>query len=127
LRAAYGADAAIYFVIGSDSLAELPQWFQIKELLSLIQFAIAERREVPLKESLWQEIREKLGEDAEEQLRSGVVSVQRVDVSSTLIRKLLSDGDKVTGYLRHDVEEYIRRKGLYGAPPKATMAPRIIR
>ncbi|HYF48325.1 MAG TPA: nicotinate-nucleotide adenylyltransferase [Planctomycetota bacterium] len=126
IRAAYGPAAEIYFLIGSDSLADLPQWYEINELLTLVKFGIAERREVPIKEALWQDLRAKLGRAAEEMLRAGVVSVQRVDVSSTLIRKLLQDGEKIPGYLRRDVEDYIRRKGLYGAPRTPTRTKRII-
>jgi nicotinate-nucleotide adenylyltransferase len=127
LRQAYGPEATIYFVIGSDSLAELPKWYEIRELLSLLDFAVAERREVPLKEALWDEIRAELGEAAERKLRAGVVSVQRVDISSTLIRELLKAGEKIPGYLRRDVEVYIRRKRLYGAPPVPTKGPRVQR
>jgi len=126
LRKAYGPDIEIFFVIGSDSLADLPQWYEIKELLGLIRFAIAERRETMIKESLWLDLRTALGAEAELKLRKGVVEVQRVDVSSTLIRQLLSAGEKIPGYLRRDVEEYIRKNGLYGAPPKPTDAKRII-
>jgi len=115
LREAYGKDTQIYFIIGSDSLADLPQWFQIGELITLIDFAIAERREVPIQEPLWAQIGKSLGRAAEEKLRAGVVSVQRVDVSSTQIRQLIENGDKIPGYLRRDVEDYIRRKKLYGA------------
>jgi len=126
LRAAYGPSAEIYFLIGSDSLADLPQWYEIARLLTLVHFGIAERREVPIQEALWQELRAKLGRAAEEQLRAGVVSVQRVDVSSTLIRKLLRDGEKIPGYLRRDVEDYIRARGLYGAPKAPFKSKRII-
>jgi nicotinate-nucleotide adenylyltransferase len=126
LRSAYGPDADIYFLIGSDSLADLPQWYEIRELLTLIKFAIAERRETPIKESLWHDLKVALGADAEASLRAGVVPVQRVDVSSTLIRKLLRNGEKIPGYLRRDVEDYIRRKGLYGAGSKPSAGPRII-
>jgi nicotinate-nucleotide adenylyltransferase len=117
LRAAYGPAAQIYFVIGSDSLADLPHWFQIGELLALADFAIAERRETPIKEDLWQSLRNTLGAAAEKKLRQGVVSAQRVDISSTLIRELLRKGEKIPGCLRRDVETYIRKKGLYHAPP----------
>ena len=127
LRQAYGPEAKIFFLIGSDSLVELAYWYEIRELLSLLDFAIAERREAPLKESLWQEIREALGPAAEEKLRLGVVSVERVDVSSTLIRELLKAGEKIPGYLRRDVEDYIRLKGLYGAPKAPVKGGRIRR
>ncbi|MCY3021400.1 MAG: nicotinate (nicotinamide) nucleotide adenylyltransferase [Planctomycetota bacterium] len=125
LRKAYGPATRIFFIIGSDSLAELPHWYEIRELISLLDFAVAERREAPLKESLWQELRAALGPAAEEKLRLGVVAVERVDVSSTLIREMLKAGEKIPGYLRRDVEEHIRARGLYGAPPRPTKRGRI--
>ena len=127
LRAAYGPSAQIFFLIGSDSLAELEHWYEVKELISLLDFAIAERREAPLKESLWDGIRSALGSAAEEKLRRGVVPVQRVDVSSSLVRELLRSGEKIPGYLRRDVEDYIRQRGLYGAPPAHTRGGRLRR
>ena len=33
----------------------------------------------------------------------------------TLIRTLLKNGERIPGYLRKDVEDYIRKHGLYGA------------
>jgi nicotinate-nucleotide adenylyltransferase len=126
VRSAYGNDAQIFFVIGSDSLADLPQWYHIEELLKLIDFAIAERRETPIKDTLWFDLRKALGAEAETKLRAGVVPIQRVDISSTLIRELLQKGEKIPGYLRRDVEDYIRQKGLYGAPPAPQKGARII-
>jgi len=117
MRAAYGPDAQIFFLIGSDSLADLPHWFEIKELLSLADFAIAERREIPIEESLWEKLRTDLGTAPVEKLRAGVVPVERVDISSTAIRRMLAAGEKFSGHLRKDVEEYIRKNGLYGAKP----------
>jgi len=120
LRQAYGPLVRIHFLIGSDSLTELAHWYKVNELIGLLDFAIAERREAPLKDALWHNIRAALGSEAEERLRSGVVPVEQVDVSSTLVRQLLRRGERIPGYLRRDVEDYIRKKGLYGAPPAPT-------
>jgi len=126
LRDAYGKDAEIRFIIGSDSLVELPIWREAEELVCIADFAIVDRREDPIVEKLWEQVREKLGGEAEEKLRQSVVRIERVDVSSTLIRQILRAGEKVPGYLRRDVEDYIREKGLYGAPPQPTQGGRII-
>lgn len=125
LRGAYGQDAEIRVIIGTDSLAELHTWREIRALVELVDFAVVERREEPLKERLWGFIRAKLGAAAEAKLRAGVVPIERVDVSSTLVRRLLREGERIPGYLRFEVEEYIRRKGLYGAPRQPTRKPRI--
>lgn len=125
VRAAYGPDAEIFFLIGSDSLADLPLWFEIKKLLTLINFAIAERRETPIKDSMWKNLTTELGAANVKKLKAGVVNVQRVDISSTEIRRLLAAGEKIPGYLRADVEAFIRKKGLYDAPAKPKMIRRI--
>ncbi|MBI3831564.1 MAG: nicotinate (nicotinamide) nucleotide adenylyltransferase [Planctomycetes bacterium] len=126
LRAAYGPETEIRFLIGSDSLIDLPKWKEAAELIRIADFAIADRREAPLKEDVWKSVLESLGAEAEKKLRAAVTPIERVDVSSTLIRKLLRDGEKIPGYLRREVEDYIRKKGLYGAPPKPTKQGRII-
>ena len=126
LRAAYGPEAQIRFILGSDSLPELPAWREARALVELADFAVVERREAPLKDELWKQLREELSPAAEAKLRASVVRIERVDVSATLIRQLLRNGEKIPGYLRRDVEHYIRRKGLYGAPPHPTKGPRIV-
>lgn len=114
LRAAYGRAAEIRFIIGSDSLLELPTWKEAPELVRLADFAVADRREAPIGEEIWEKVRAELGEEAEAKLRASVVPIERVDVSATAIRKLLKEGAKIPGYLRRDVEAYIRKKRLYG-------------
>ena len=128
LRKAYGPDAEIRFLIGSDTLLDLPKWKNVQDLLKLADFAVANRREAPLKEQLWERLRAALGADRPEfeKLRRSVVPIEPVDVSATQIRRLLREGERLPGYLRKDVEAYIRRKLLYGAPPQATRGRRIV-
>ncbi len=116
LRAAYGEDTEIRFLIGSDSLVELHTWKEIDALLELIDFAIADRKDHTLDPSIWPGIREALGESAEKKLRASVVPVERVDISSTQIRALVMKGHSLRGLLRHGVEDYIRKHGLYNCP-----------
>jgi len=97
-RDAYGPAAQIYFLIGSDTLADLPHWRQISEVLKLIEFAIAERREVPIEPALWKQLVKDFGAEAVAKLRKGVVEVQRVDISSTQIRKLLKNHGSLNGF-----------------------------
>jgi nicotinate-nucleotide adenylyltransferase len=114
VRDAYGPQAEIFFLIGSDTLADLPHWRQISDVVKLVDFAIAERREVPIQPSLWQQLEGQLGAEAVARLRKGVVEVQHVDISSTQIRKALKNRQSLNGFLRKDVEDYIRKRGLYG-------------
>jgi len=118
LRDAYGPHAEIYFLIGSDSLDKFAKWREVRTLLELVRFAIADRREAPLSEEVWTRLRDELGPENEARLRAGVVPVERVDMSSTKIRQWLRSEDRLATYLRKDVEAYIRKNGLYGAKPE---------
>ena len=75
--------------------------------------AIAERRSCPQTAEVWDEVRKKLGAEAERMLRAGVVSVEPVDMSSTEIRERVRRGAGLRGCVRHPVAEYIRRWKLY--------------
>ena len=103
LRAAYGPAAEIRFLIGSDSLADLPTWREVQELLRLADFAVAARRETPLNAELWGKLSAELGREAAAKLQRSVVEIERVDVSSSLVRRLLRTGQHLRGYLRRDV------------------------
>jgi nicotinate-nucleotide adenylyltransferase len=117
LREAYGPDAEIRFIIGSDTLVELHTWRAAEELLQLADFAIADRRETPLQPSVWDTVEQQMGKPAADKLKASVVPIERVDVSSTQIRKLLREGRPSRGFLRRGVEDYIRKHALYGAKP----------
>ena len=113
LRKAYGASAEIRFLIGSDSLPELPTWKDIDELVEITDFAIANRNNTPLSEAVWEKIDRRLGSIAEKKLRAGVVIIAPVDVSSTDIRERVRTGASLQGHLRGVVEEYIKSHRLY--------------
>lgn len=113
LREAYGKDAEIRFLIGSDSLAELPTWKDIGELVTIVDFAIAERRACPQTDAVWNHVRENLGREAEEKLRAGVVAIDPVDMSSTEIRERVRKGENLSGLVRYPVAEYIENWKLY--------------
>ncbi len=115
LTAAWGPSVEIYWIIGSDMLPDLPSWKDIQELLSMVRFAVADRQICPLGPAVWDRLREKLGEKAVEKLQSCVVPVQRVDVSSTQVREMARRGEHLKGFVRLEVEAYIRNRGLYGA------------
>ena len=107
--------AKTWFIIGADTVPELPTWHRIQELVSLTNWAIVRRPKV--RKPDFKEIADALSEESARRLEAGLVQIEEpVDISSTEIRQRLEAGDHVRGLLRKDVEEYIRKKGLYGAP-----------
>lgn len=86
-----------YFIIGGDMVKDLPNWYKIDQLLSLVQFVGIERPDFP-KESpypiIW-------------------VDVPQSTVSSSLIRKRVKAGCSVNFMLPPSVLSYIQKEGLY--------------
>jgi nicotinate-nucleotide adenylyltransferase len=107
LRDEWGMDAEIYFLIGADSLVDLPIWHQPEHLLRLCQ-VVALRRpgyEVDL--------------DELDQLLPGaaflvrMMDIPMLDISSTEIRQRVRQGHSIHGLVPPAVERYIDKHGLY--------------
>jgi nicotinate-nucleotide adenylyltransferase len=95
--AAAHPDWRMRLVLGSDILAETPRWFR---------FDAIEKLAPPL-------VLTRAGADA-----AGAVTVGLPEVSSTQVRTAIARGawDEVASLVPRKVVEYVRVKGLYGAP-----------
>jgi nicotinate-nucleotide adenylyltransferase len=107
LHDAWGADARIYFLIGGDSLAELPMWYQPERLLEICQVVAVPRPGYELDlESLDVKI-----PGASERIQ--MLSMPLVDLSATEIRDRIRDRRSIRYLVPHAVERYIYRHHLY--------------
>ena len=99
------------FIIGSDSLHDLPLWYQPRRILELATLLVVARADFPafsaqeLKESL------KLGEDFA--LRYQVIEAPLITIASRDIRQRITEGRSVRYMVPRAVEVYIQQKGLY--------------
>ncbi len=95
----------LFFLVGMDSLKELPRWHRIEELSNLVTFLVALRPghddEILIKEL------------ADSPVRFEVLQTSAVDVSSTLIRRELAQGHNTVGLVAPQVGDYIRGERLY--------------
>lgn len=96
------ADAELFFVTGADALAGLPTWREYSELLDRATFVGVTRP----------------GHELDVELPQGggrikLVTIPEVDISSTLIRRRLADGQQIDGLTTPEVISYIRKRGLY--------------
>ena len=103
----------IYWLLGADTLDDLPHWYCITELLDECNLSIMFRGGVrppdfSKYEVFWSSERIK-------KLQRNVIETPLIDISSTEIRKRLSSGRDVSGMLNPKVLQYIREHGLYGA------------
>lgn len=113
LRGELGEDVASYFIIGGDTLPELPTWRGIRDLVEDTEWAIVQRPGYPRPDV--ESVRGRLDDKAVAKLSRSIVRLEDpCDVSSTEIRKRLAAGDDVNRLVRAPVLDYIRQRGLYG-------------
>ncbi len=114
LRDQQGQDLVVKLIIGADMLAELPNWHQVSQLLSSVEFIVAARP--PLDRQMGQilaGIEKSLGEEISQKLSDAVVTAPLVDISSTEIRNRVSCGLSISYLVPESVRAYISENNLY--------------
>jgi nicotinate-nucleotide adenylyltransferase len=107
LQRAWGGDTRIHFLIGADSLSDLPTWRQPERLLRLCQVVAVARpgHQIDLQ--------------ALDRLLPGAASLVRLldtptlDISSTAIRRRVSQGRSIRYLVPAAVEQYVDQHRLY--------------
>ncbi len=108
LRAAHPGEE-FWFISGADAIVNIVTWRDADEVLDLARFVAATRP----------------GHDVAALERPGLrervttLDVPALAVSSTDIRERVAAGRSVRYLIPREVEEYIRKHGLYGATPEA--------
>jgi nicotinate-nucleotide adenylyltransferase len=97
--------AELYFILGEDALADLPNWRQPDRILALARLAVARRDS----STRGPEIESAPGGDK----RIVWLDLEPVKISASDIRKRIRSGKHVKGMLPPPVEDYIRRCNLY--------------
>jgi nicotinate-nucleotide adenylyltransferase len=109
LKEQYGASAELYFILGSDSMADVPNWHQPERLLSLCHFLVAGRPG-------WDrdKVKESLGPlYAPNSERIHMIEIPAVDISSSEIRARVREGRSIRYMVPDLVLSYIEERGLY--------------
>ena len=94
--------ADFYFIIGADSLAELPQWYQAERLVKLCRFLVFARPGYAAKP-----VRRLAG------LRYRMFSRHPFEISSQEIRERLASRQSIRYLVSEPVRRYIERHQLY--------------
>lgn len=97
-------DDALSFVIGSDSLLDLPGWRNPAEIVRRWPLVVLARPGAPVSAA-----------DPAFTARMTVVDGVQVTVSSTLVRRRLAEGAPVRFLVPEPVLAYARAHGLYGS------------
>jgi nicotinate-nucleotide adenylyltransferase len=104
--------AELFFLIGSDSLADLPGWYQPSRILSLATLVVANRPGAgPPNLGLLDQL---LDDPATISLRTQVVEIPLVHISSSCIRARVASGRSIRYLVPRAVECFIAQNGIYG-------------
>jgi nicotinate-nucleotide adenylyltransferase len=111
-RQQLGEGAVIYWLIGADTLEDLPHWYGVTELIDECNLAVMYRAGFAAPDftkyvSLWGEARVK-------KMQGNVLKTPLIETSSTEVRKRLASGREVVGMISPRVLHYIREHRLYG-------------
>jgi nicotinate-nucleotide adenylyltransferase len=99
------------FIMGSDSLRDLPIWYEPRRILELATLLIVERPEAPLIPVGALKTQVQLGDDFP--LRLQVIEAPLIAIASRDIRRRIAEGRSVRYMIPRAVEAYIEDKGLY--------------
>lgn len=103
----YGDDTELYFIIGSDALAELHTWENIYGVLELTHFIAASRPGIDKTE----EIIASFGELGREKIHR--LAIPELEISATDIRHRVAEGRSIRYIVPETVRTYITENALY--------------
>ena len=110
LQRTWGEDTRLYFVIGADSLSELPTWRQPERLLRLCQVVAVAR---PGHQMDLQAL-DRLLPGAASRVR--LLDAPTLDISSTEIRRRVAGGLSIRYLVPAEVARYVEQYRLYDPP-----------
>ena len=117
LRRELAPPVELYFLIGSDSLVDLPTWRRAAELVSLATFVTVPRD--PQSLALGQaQVRARLP-DAAEGILTHVLDAEMLPISSSQIRARVAAGLPIVELVPTEIAAYIERHRLYRDPQAA--------
>ena len=113
LREQWGQDAEFFFVMGLDSLVEVPTWHQPQRLIQLCHLVAVAR---PGFEANMSQLEESVPGISS---RMKIISMPEVDISSSDLQLRVREGLPIKYQVPEEVERYIREHKLYQQPSGA--------
>ncbi len=108
LQAQLGAENDLYFILGWDSLAELPQWKEPSRLITMCRLAVVPRPGYPRPDLKALEARIPGSSQ-----RVILMDKPEIDISASEIRDRIAQRLSISHLVPGPVESYIRRHRLY--------------
>lgn len=104
-------DTELFFLMGADSLAELPMWHRPADICRLATLLVVHRAETA--EPDFEVIRPLVSGERFEQIRQHVVEMPPTPISSSKIRELIATGGDWQPFVPPSVAGYIQQHQLY--------------
>lgn len=104
------ADAELFLLLGADNLHDLPRWRQPKEIAALAHLCFAGRPGIQLDFSVLNDI---LSSEHAQDVRTHQLTAPLLEISSTQIRRRVSEGKSVRYLVPPPVHAYIQTEKLY--------------
>jgi len=99
-------DAELFLIVGSDMLATFDEWYRYHDILMMCTLCAASR-----KHGFVPELEGKFTPEETEKIK--FIEIPVFEVSSTIIRRRISEKESTQGLLADGVRDYIEKKGLY--------------
>lgn len=104
-------EAELFFLMGADSLADLPHWHRPEKICKLATLLVVRRPEAP--EPDFNVLRDLAAVDRLKRFRDHQVEMTETPISSSQIRQLIEGNGVWKNLLPPAVADYIREKHLY--------------
>ncbi len=101
----------LFLLVGSDTLHDLPQWYEPRRVLEMTTLLVVERADWPVFTE--NQLRDSLQLPAAFPLRFQAVQAPLVTIASRDVRRQIAAGRSVRYQIPRAVEAYIADKGLY--------------
>jgi len=111
LQQQYGPEAELHFIIGCDTVRELPTWHRVGELMRMCKFVVGLRPGHAA--AVHEHLAGILPERELAALEQRTASIRLIEISSTDIRHRCRSGKSIRYLVPAAVEDYIRTRGLY--------------
>lgn len=107
----FGDGIELCWIIGADSLVELPTWHRAAELVDACRIVSVHRPGWDVID--WTLLGRSFDEAQIARLRENLVAAPRIEISSTMIRERIRDRRSITYLVPDAVREYIEDNKLY--------------
>jgi len=108
-----------FFLMGADSLCDLPAWRQAAKVCELSVPVVVRRRDTP--EPDFETLEGLVSAARLQEIRRHQVQMPLVEFSSTAIRQAVAEGRTIRYQTPRAVEKYLQTQGLYRAAASRPM------